>query len=85
MRSSVFAGLVGAAVFLVLLAVDAHTPARAGSWCAILNIGATNCGFTSAEQCRASLSGIGGSCYFNPAADGGSKPAEPKRSKRKQG
>jgi hypothetical protein len=43
-------------------------------WCAILDTGdaAYNCGFVTYEQCRASVSGIGGSCMrnttYNPAA-----------------
>jgi hypothetical protein len=37
-------------------------------WCAILNMGdeAKNCGFTTIEQCRASVSGIGGFCMRDP-------------------
>jgi hypothetical protein len=37
-------------------------------WCADLGkeLGATNCGFTTLEQCRATVSGIGGSCKPNP-------------------
>lgn len=27
----------------------------------------TNCGFVTLEQCRATISGIGGYCYENPA------------------
>lgn len=37
-------------------------------WCAILNMGdeAKNCGFTTIEQCQASVSGIGGFCMRDP-------------------
>jgi hypothetical protein len=37
-------------------------------WCADLGkeLGATNCGFATLEQCRATVSGIGGSCTLNP-------------------
>jgi len=38
-------------------------------WCAVLNAGgapAYNCGFVSIEQCRATVSGIGGFCEQNP-------------------
>jgi hypothetical protein len=31
-------------------------------WCAVDGGGGTNCGFITIEQCRASISGIGGSC-----------------------
>jgi hypothetical protein len=36
-------------------------------WCANLgkDIGATNCGFTTLEQCRATISGNGGFCEPN--------------------
>jgi Protein of unknown function (DUF3551) len=43
-------------------------------WCAIYDVGdaAYNCGFVTYEQCRASVSGIGGTCMrnttYNPAA-----------------
>jgi hypothetical protein len=37
-------------------------------WCADLGqeLGATNCGFTTIEQCRATISGVGGFCVPNP-------------------
>jgi hypothetical protein len=37
-------------------------------WCADLGkeIGATNCGFVTIEQCRATVFGVGGSCVPNP-------------------
>ena len=36
-------------------------------WCAIYDVGdaAYNCGFVTYEQCRASVSGIGGTCMRN--------------------
>jgi hypothetical protein len=43
-------------------------------WCAIYNVGdaAYSCSFVTFEQCRASVSGIGGTCMlnntYNPAA-----------------
>ena len=39
-------------------------------WCAIYSertVGATNCGFSTLAQCRATISGIGGMCAENPA------------------
>jgi Protein of unknown function (DUF3551) len=36
--------------------------AVAQSWCAISNQGATNCGFSTIDLCRAEVSGNGGSC-----------------------
>lgn len=31
-------------------------------WCAAYSNGSTNCGFSTIEQCRAAVSGVGGSC-----------------------
>jgi len=39
-----------------LLAADPHR------WCAVEGGGGTNCGFVSVEQCRTSISGLGGFC-----------------------
>ena len=55
----------------MLMAVSAANPATAAveyPWCADLGkeLGATNCGFVTIEQCRATVSGIGGSCVPNP-------------------
>jgi hypothetical protein len=39
-------------------------------WCAVYSqrtVGATNCGFISLAQCRATISGVGGTCEPNPA------------------
>ncbi len=45
-------------------------------WCAVYGgemEGASNCGFVTIEQCRATVSGIGGSCelnrFYTPPAD----------------
>jgi len=38
-----------------------------GAWCSYYVQGGTNCGFYSYEQCRANISGIGGSCLPNPS------------------
>jgi hypothetical protein len=35
-------------------------------WCSVRSRGAMSCYYTSWEQCRASLSGIGGNCVNNP-------------------
>ena len=65
---------------LSLAAVLAASPARAYDlpydpypWCAVYSGdagGASNCGFLTIEQCRATVSGIGGSCepnqFYNP-------------------
>jgi hypothetical protein len=44
-------------------------PAEAGPWCAYYDFGAngaTNCGFSTYQQCLATVSGVGGSCGANP-------------------
>ena len=55
--------------FVAIFAATAVTPAVAQNypWCAIYSaFGARNCGFTTFEQCRATLSGTGGFCNTNP-------------------
>ena len=45
-------------------------------WCAIDNVGGgTNCGFVTIEQCRASISGVGGSCEPKQTVPIGLSPA----------
>jgi Protein of unknown function (DUF3551) len=56
-------------VSATLWALEAATPARAqGAWCAKYSgmDGGTNCGFYTLQQCRAAISGVGGSCSPNP-------------------
>jgi hypothetical protein len=51
-------------------------------WCAVYSMygGGTNCGFVTIEQCRATISGIGGSCEPNQFYTGpDAKPAKTKR------
>jgi hypothetical protein len=45
-----------------------------GSWM----VGATSCYFSSYQQCRATMSGIGGLCFQSPYYRGGA-PATPRR------
>jgi Protein of unknown function (DUF3551) len=61
--------------WLFILAVLATTiciekPVRAQNypWCAYYDVwqGATNCGFSTFQQCMATVSGVGGSCGPNP-------------------
>ena len=58
-------------VFSGLAAVDVAwaDPYR---WCAIsgAGCGGNNCYFTTLEQCRAQIAGMGGSCQPNPFYDG---------------
>ena len=62
MRAIPIAAIMIVAVFLL------DNPACAdGTWCAQYGTGFSgkNCGFYSFEQCRASVSGIGGFCQRN--------------------
>jgi hypothetical protein len=61
---------VALALGLVAVACIAGTPAQAQNypWCAQYGRsagGAMNCGFTSFQQCMATVSGIGGFCERN--------------------
>jgi hypothetical protein len=60
------------AAALAAFALTIAAPARAEvqyPWCAQYQppLDAVNCGFTSYQQCLATISGIGGYCYRNPA------------------
>ena len=60
--------LVVLAVFLTQVPADA-LPCDNTRWCAEYSGnggGGTNCGFFTIEQCRATVSGIGGFCQPNP-------------------
>jgi hypothetical protein len=77
---------------LALLTVLAAAPLRAYEmpydpypWCAVYDGdagGASNCGFLTIEQCRATVSGIGGSCEHNQFYNPRQAPARPKRAPR---
>jgi Protein of unknown function (DUF3551) len=53
-----------ATVLLVaaVLGCDQLHAADPYKWCAVDGGGGTNCGFVTIEQCRVSISGMGGSC-----------------------
>jgi hypothetical protein len=60
MRVIVLASVVLAGMSLT------STSADAGAWCATLRWGGVNCGYSSSEQCWATVRGIGGFCQPNP-------------------
>ena len=71
-------GLIGLIALMASLLLT--PPARAAyPWCAVYggeDGGGTNCGFVTLEQCRATISGMGGFCapnqfYTGPAAKSG--------------
>ena len=73
------------AALVMVPAVLTQTPATAlpcdnTRWCAEYSgggggVGGTNCGFFTIEQCRATVSGIGGFCvpnqFYNPCGPAG--------------
>lgn len=77
---NIWALLIGAAA----LAWAVPASAQNYPWCADLGVrgGATNCGFASLGQCRAYLSGIGGSCRPNLFYRGPEPAPRPARKKK---
>jgi Protein of unknown function (DUF3551) len=73
---------VGSVISLFLIA----DPAAADpyKWCAIYRIGGSNCGFTTIEQCRATVSGVGGSCEPNQFYTGPDKTSAQRSQKQAQ-
>ena len=54
--------------------------AQAGAWCQTdQDLIIVNCSYVSFEQCRATVSGVGGLCLRNPVPD----PAPASRSRKK--
>jgi len=55
-------------IFAATLCVAQSAAAQNYPWCAYYgpHFGATNCGFSTFQQCLATISGIGGSCGANP-------------------
>ena len=71
--SIVLSTLVGTAVLMSTPARSYVMPYDPYPWCAVYGGrggGGTNCGFLTIEQCRATVSGIGGFCtpnqFYNP-------------------
>jgi hypothetical protein len=77
---TIFAVIIAA----LSLAVQA-TPARAAEypWCARYDAWSYNCGFTTFQQCLATISGAGGICERNPRAVALNDAPRPRRAKRK--
>ena len=75
-----------AAVAIAMLVSMIANPAQAREypWCAHYggaDNDSTNCGFSTIEQCRAAISGVGGFCqtnprYIPPAAGRGSRASD---------
>lgn len=79
------AALAATLVLGLTLSPQAIGEAQAGieyPWCAVYSestVGATNCGFATLAQCRATISGVGGVCQPNPAYVGPAPRPQPKR------
>ena len=75
--------VIGFAAVTIFAASNAH--AESYPWCAVLNTGdaSYNCGFVTVEQCRATVSGVGGFCELNRFYDEpGRTPAKTARMRR---
>ena len=73
MRRLLAATIMAAVAVLVMPAAGMADPYK---WCAVYggkDDGVSNCGFVTIEQCRATISGMGGFCEPNPFYTG---PAE---------
>jgi hypothetical protein len=68
-----------------LAAIQLAAPAAGAQtypWCAVYGgdmDGTSNCGFSTLEQCRATISGIGGSCEQNLFYVDANRPNRPPR------
>ena len=74
--TKVMAGLVVPTVLVQAPARAYEMPYDPYPWCAVYSGdggGGTNCGFLTIEQCRATVSGIGGFCapnqFYNPGRE----------------
>ena len=85
MRSNL--AILGIAVLALLTAVESSSAEVIYPWCAQYSIkgGARNCGFTTWEQCRATVSGIGGYCIENPFYQPAADPAARRKPRRVSG
>jgi len=82
---------------IVLVAIIAGTSwsatsaaAAAGTWCGTFRLGSTSCGYSSSDECMATVRGLGGFCYPNPfpgtaygtSAGSWNPPDAPRRNRR---
>lgn len=76
--------VVGSVISMFLIADP--VAADPYKWCANYRNGGSNCGFTTFEQCQATVSGVGGSCgpnQFYTGPDKTSAQRSPKQAQRK--
>jgi len=79
MSNRLFRLAAGAIFAVILLGTAGPAAADPYKWCAVYGGrggGGSNCGFITLEQCRATVSGMGGFCTVNQFYTGpGDKPA----------
>jgi hypothetical protein len=67
------AAIAAIGVFAAVVCFEKPAVAQNSPWCAYYDLGeggATNCGFSTYQQCLATVSGIGGSCGPDPRSPG---------------
>jgi hypothetical protein len=71
MRNTILAATAVVGLAASTLFAPGNARAENYPWCAVLSVGdaAYNCGFTTLEQCRATVSGVGGFCEVNRFTD----------------
>jgi hypothetical protein len=82
-----FKGLAVAAGFAISLSfITSSATADPYKWCAAYGTpGGTNCGFVTIEQCRATISGMGGFCEPNQFYTGPETTPTSRKRKYRQG
>jgi hypothetical protein len=72
MRNIILAATAVVGIAASTLFAPSNARAESYPWCAVLNMGdaSSNCGFVTLEQCRLTVSGVGGFCELNRFYDG---------------
>jgi hypothetical protein len=60
-------GLLAATIVTAMSAMTSQATAREYPWCSYYNDSGRNCGFTTFQQCKSNVAGIGGICQINPS------------------
>ena len=71
-----------AVLFGLMAGADPGSAEITYPWCAQYARDGRNCGFTTLEKCRATVSGNGGYCDRNPMYQGPPTPAVPRKPRR---
>ena len=84
MNKSLCGLVIAVAPVISLFLVASPAAADPYKWCAAYRNGSNNCGFTTIEQCQASVSGVGGSCVPNQFYTGPEKSSAQRPQKQVQ-